>query len=186
MRLHPAGVRGWWGERRQTRKSFLKAKGNTEMARDNKLKFLCIFLSYPATPSNLGKEAAAYKRAQRLGVDHLVGLLLMVREMQWPGTCSETPPTLPRRGTRVNGTRPALRMSSFPTKMPSASLDTMYICRTRGPLQLGSGSPGAQENSLPSDKDQESRWPPVVTTHSHSTKSNQLLLTKWISLLTFN
>ena len=60
-----------------------------------------------ATPTNLGKEAAAYKTAQRLRASHSLHLFLMAWEMQWPGTkpgasINDTP----RPGTAVTGTSP--------------------------------------------------------------------------------
>lgn len=139
MRFYFVGVRGWWGERRQIRKFFLKVKGNIEMVRDNKFKFLCIFFSYFVIFSNLGKEVVVYKRVQRFGVDYLVGFLFMVREMQWLGICLEILSIFLRRGIRVNGIRLVLRMFFFFIKMFFVFFDIMYICRIRGFLQFGLG-----------------------------------------------
>lgn len=81
-----------------------------------------------------------------------------------------TPPP-PQPGTSITGARPALRTPPLPTEIsfPCFSHHCVFGRPGPPPLQLSSGSPGAQETTLLSDEDQKSRQPLGVMTHTHPT-----------------
>lgn len=75
--------------KRQARKSFLKAKGNTEKGKEE-TKSLNFGVTSFATPCNLGKEVVACKRAQSLGAGHAAGVFLLAGHLL-RASISDTP-----------------------------------------------------------------------------------------------
>lgn len=85
-----------------------------------------------ATPTNLGKEAAAYKTAQRLRASHSLHPFLKAWEMQWPGT-SLAPPLMTPPDLVLQSLAPALGMPPFAPDMPPAS-PTAICLKDQRPL----------------------------------------------------
>lgn len=155
------------GAKRQAWRSFLKAKGNIEKGKE-KTTSLNFGVTSFATPCNLGKEVVACKWAQSLGTGHAGAVTLLAGHLL-RASINDTPRLLLESLGMASPEEPP-----FPTEMPPAPLTTVYVFGgpEAAPLQLDSGSPGAQETSLRSDKDWESGWLPIVMTHSHPTNRN--------------
>ena len=100
--------------------------------KETTLKFLCPFLSHPTNP---GKEAAAYKTAQRLRATHSLHLFLMAQEMQWPGA-SLAPPLMTLPDLVLQALAPALGMPPFAPDTPPAS-PTAVCSKDQRPLLYG-------------------------------------------------